>query len=161
MHMQMARIGNFRVFISVSVTGMLSKIGLPASARCVKPVTSQAFRAGLPDQRLLWTDHRFPSAGLTDGGRLCTVPVPMPKATVQPESPTLNFEAAMSELESLVERLEGGDLPLEDSLKTFERGVALTRSCQLALKEAEQKVEVLLKKAGQPSLESFTQTTDD
>jgi len=67
----------------------------------------------------------------------------------------------MSELESLVERLEGGDLPLEDSLKTFERGVALTRSCQLALKEAEQKVEVLLKKAGQPSLESFTQTTDD
>jgi len=67
----------------------------------------------------------------------------------------------MSELESLVERLEGGDLPLEDSLKTFERGVALTRSCQLALKEAEQKVEVLLKKAGQPWLESFTQTTDD
>jgi len=67
----------------------------------------------------------------------------------------------MSELESLVERLEGGDLPLEDSLKTFERGVTLTRSCQLALKEAEQKVEVLLKKAGQPSMESFTQTTDD
>lgn len=67
----------------------------------------------------------------------------------------------MSELETLVERLETGDLPLEDSLKTFERGVTLTRSCQLALKEAEQKVEILLKKTGQPSMETFTQTADD
>lgn len=85
----------------------------------------------------------------------------MPESTAQPEPSSLDFEAAMSELESLVERLEAGDLPLEDSLKTFERGVTLTRSCQQALKEAEQKVEILLKKAGQPSLESFTRTADD
>jgi len=62
----------------------------------------------------------------------------------------------MAELETLVERLEQGDLPLEESLKSFERGVQLTRSCQSALKEAEQKVEILLKKAGQPIIEEFT-----
>jgi len=61
----------------------------------------------------------------------------------------------MAELETLVERLERGDLPLEESLKAFERGVQLTRSCQSALKDAEQKVEILLKKAGQPIVEEF------
>jgi len=67
----------------------------------------------------------------------------------------------MSELEALVERLETGDLPLEESLKAFERGVTLTRCCQSALKDAEQKVEVLLKKAGQPDVEAFKPTADD
>ena len=46
----------------------------------------------------------------------------------------------MAELEAIVERLEHGDLPLEESLKQFERGVELTRTCQAALKQAEQKV---------------------
>ena len=46
----------------------------------------------------------------------------------------------MAELEALVERLERGDLPLEESLKQFERGVVLARACQTALKAAEQKV---------------------
>lgn len=55
----------------------------------------------------------------------------------------LDFEAAMAELESLVERMEAGDLPLEETLKQFERGVTLTRQCQTALKEAEQKVQIL------------------
>jgi exodeoxyribonuclease VII small subunit len=67
-----------------------------------------------------------------------------------------DFEAAMRDLEQLVERLEQGDLPLEESLAAFERGVALTRACQNALKEAEQKVEILLKKAGEPVVEEFT-----
>ncbi len=71
------------------------------------------------------------------------------------ESKSIDFEAAMRELESIVERLEHGDLPLEESLAAFERGVLLTRSCQTALKEAEQKVEILLKKAGEPSIEPF------
>lgn len=79
----------------------------------------------------------------------------MPKSSAPANQPAVDFEAAMSELESLVERLETGDLPLEESLKSFERGVALTRSCQSALKDAEQKVEVLLKKAGQPVVEAF------
>ena len=68
----------------------------------------------------------------------------------------LDFESAMRELETLVARLEQGDLPLEESLAAFERGVTLTRTCQTALKEAEQKVEILLKKAGEPSIEAFT-----
>jgi len=71
------------------------------------------------------------------------------------EAPKLDFETAMRDLEELVERLEQGDLPLEESLAAFERGVMLTRSCQTALKEAEQKVEILLKKAGEPSVEDF------
>lgn len=54
-----------------------------------------------------------------------------------------SFEAALAELESLVERMEGGDLSLEESLKSFEQGIALTRSCQQALATAEQKVEML------------------
>jgi exodeoxyribonuclease VII small subunit len=60
-----------------------------------------------------------------------------------------DFERALSDLEAIVERLEQGDLPLEESLKQFERGVELTRQCQVALKQAEQKVEILLRKAGQ------------
>ncbi|MCP3869562.1 MAG: exodeoxyribonuclease VII small subunit [Gammaproteobacteria bacterium] len=51
-----------------------------------------------------------------------------------------SFESSLTELESLVETLEQGDLSLEDSLKTFERGIQLTRSCQNALKQAEQKI---------------------
>ncbi|HEC18199.1 MAG TPA: exodeoxyribonuclease VII small subunit [Gammaproteobacteria bacterium] len=63
---------------------------------------------------------------------------------------TLDFEAALEELETLVERMEDGESSLEDSLKDFERGIELTRQCQTALAEAEQKVEILLKKDGEP-----------
>ena len=80
----------------------------------------------------------------------------MPKQSTNKNPPGVDFEAAMAELETLVERLEQGDLPLEESLKAFERGVQLTRSCQTALKDAEQKVEILLKKAGQPVVGEFT-----
>jgi exodeoxyribonuclease VII small subunit len=73
----------------------------------------------------------------------------------QKETSKLDFETAMRELEELVERLEQGELPLEESLAAFERGVMLTRTCQTALKDAEQKVEILLKKAGEPVLEDF------
>jgi len=62
---------------------------------------------------------------------------------------TADFEKWLAELESIVERLEQGDLSLEDSLRQFERGIALTRSCQAALKQAEQKVEMLLARSGQ------------
>jgi exodeoxyribonuclease VII small subunit len=72
------------------------------------------------------------------------------------KDPVPDFETAMRDLEELVERLEHGDLPLEESLAAFERGVMLTRTCQSALKEAEQKVEILLKKAGEPAVEDFT-----
>lgn len=63
---------------------------------------------------------------------------------------TPDFETALKELETLVERMETGETSLEESLKDFERGIELTRSCQTALTEAEQKVEILLKKDGEP-----------
>ena len=56
-----------------------------------------------------------------------------------------DFEASLAELEAIVQRLEQGELPLEESLRQFERGVALTRSCQRALRQAEQKIRVLSK----------------
>jgi len=82
-------------------------------------------------------------------------------ARIQKDPPKLDFETAMRDLEALVERLEHGDLPLEESLAAFEQGVTLTRSCQTALKEAEQKVEILLKKAGEPTVEEFDAETPD
>jgi exodeoxyribonuclease VII small subunit len=54
-----------------------------------------------------------------------------------------SFEDALSELEALVDILEKGDLSLEDSLKSYERGVTLTRACQETLKQAEQRVRML------------------
>ncbi len=66
-----------------------------------------------------------------------------------------NLEKAITDLENLVEELESGDLPLEKAMKKFEEGIKLTRSCQAALKDAEQKVQVLLKSAGGESLEAF------
>lgn len=69
-----------------------------------------------------------------------------------------DFEQSLGELEQLVERLERGDLPLDEALKCFERGVALTRHCQSALKAAQQKVEILLKKGSQTELQPFTGT---
>lgn len=62
----------------------------------------------------------------------------------------------MEELEKLVEQMEQGDISLEESLKAFERGIKLTRTCQQALQEAEQKVQILLEKNGQQTLEPFT-----
>ncbi|MEI6708943.1 MAG: exodeoxyribonuclease VII small subunit [Methylococcales bacterium] len=69
---------------------------------------------------------------------------------------TTLFEDSLAELEQLVSQLEQGDISLEDSLKSFERGVNLTRTCQKALQDAEQKVQILLEKNGTLSLESFT-----
>ena len=56
----------------------------------------------------------------------------------------LNLEKAMGELEEIVEQLETGDLPLDKSLQQFEKGVKLSRECQAALEQAEQKVETLI-----------------
>nr|CAA6803946.1 MAG: Exodeoxyribonuclease VII small subunit (EC [uncultured Thiotrichaceae bacterium] len=62
------------------------------------------------------------------------------KVAVEPQP---DFEGAMTELESLVQRMESGELSLEDSLREFERGVQLTRLCQDQLKAAEQRVRLL------------------
>jgi exodeoxyribonuclease VII small subunit len=66
-----------------------------------------------------------------------------------------DFEHSLALLEELVQRLEQGDLPLEEALSTFERGVALTRECQTALQAAQQKVEILLKASGEVAPQPF------
>ncbi len=73
----------------------------------------------------------------------------------------IDFESALKELETLVEKMEHGDISLEDSLKYFERGVELTRTCQQALKDAEQKVQILAEKNGRTELQAFTSNAND
>jgi exodeoxyribonuclease VII small subunit len=80
-------------------------------------------------------------------------------ATAGDEIP-VDFEASLAELEALVARLEQGDLPLDDALRSFERGVALTRQCQGALKAAQQKVEILLNNSANADPEPFTDGTE-
>ena len=69
-----------------------------------------------------------------------------------------DFEKALGDLEKLVENMEQGDLSLEDSLKHFEQGIALTRACQKALTEAEQKIQILLQDADKQVLAPFNKT---
>lgn len=66
------------------------------------------------------------------------------------KSKSFNFEEALASLEGLVEAMEEGELSLEDSLKAFETGIRLTRECQQALDQAEQKVQLLVKAGGLP-----------
>ena len=68
----------------------------------------------------------------------------------------INLEKSLADLEALVEELENGDLPLEKAMQKFEEGIKLARGCQAALKDAEQKVEILLKSTGtEDVLEEF------
>ena len=82
------------------------------------------------------------------------------KPDTQPDS-LPDFEKSLAELEALVAKLEQGDVPLEDALRTFERGVALTRQCQTALRTAQQKVEVLLTRNGEETLAPFDDDGED
>ena len=61
----------------------------------------------------------------------------------------VNFEKALEEFETLVTRMEEGELSLEDALKSYERGVALSRICQAALEEAEQRIQILNEDTGE------------
>ena len=65
------------------------------------------------------------------------------------------FEASLDKLEKLVEKMEVGDLTLEESLKIFEEGVKLTRECQQALADAEQKVKLLIEESGEVTSTDF------
>jgi exodeoxyribonuclease VII small subunit len=71
----------------------------------------------------------------------------------------VDFETSLAQLQGLVERLESGELSLEDSLTAFEQGIGLTRDCQSALAQAEQKVQQLLERDGE--LEEVPFDTDD
>lgn len=66
-----------------------------------------------------------------------------------------NFETSLQELNTLVDKMEHGDLDLEQSLKYFEQGVTLIRKCQTELKQAEQKVQILVEKNSKLELEDY------
>lgn len=70
-----------------------------------------------------------------------------------------SFEQALAEFERLVERMETGELNLEDSLKAFERGIELSRLCQHILDEAEQRIQIVTEQNGELAAEPFR--TDD
>ncbi|GAA0510293.1 exodeoxyribonuclease VII small subunit [Tatumella terrea] len=76
----------------------------------------------------------------------------MPKKT----EPSVSFEQALQELESIVRRLEGGELPLEEALNEFEKGVKLAKTGQQTLQKAEQRVQILLKPDETAELNAFT-----
>ena len=67
-----------------------------------------------------------------------------------------SFESSLAELEKIVEQLESGEMPLEESLKLFENGIRLSRECRERLNEAERRIEVLMKDGdGKLSLSEF------
>jgi exodeoxyribonuclease VII small subunit len=75
--------------------------------------------------------------------------------TTRKKIESLSFEQSMQELEMLVSKMEQGDLPLEDALQSFERGIQLARVSQQKLKDAEQKVQILTTQNGQQTLDVF------
>ncbi|OUS26706.1 exodeoxyribonuclease VII small subunit [Gammaproteobacteria bacterium 45_16_T64] len=68
---------------------------------------------------------------------------------------TIDFEKSLKTLEKLVDSMETGDLSLEQSLTAFEKGIKLTKDCQVALSQAEQRVQILIEEHGEESLEPF------
>jgi exodeoxyribonuclease VII small subunit len=72
----------------------------------------------------------------------------------KPKEP--GFEGTLAELEELVARMEAGDLPLDEALKSFERGVQLTRECQAALTAAQQRVQILSQRGAAVIAEDFS-----
>ena len=69
----------------------------------------------------------------------------------------LNFEESLDELELIVDKLEQGDLPLEEAMQLFERGLNLSKHSQSKLSDAEQKIQILMEKNGQPALKDFSE----
>ena len=73
----------------------------------------------------------------------------------------IDFEKSLHTLEQLVESMESGEMTLEKSLQAFEDGIKLTKDCQQALREAEQKVSILLSNNGEDNLEPFEEKGED
>ena len=85
----------------------------------------------------------------------------MPPKTSPSKKKGVDFEQSLSTLESLVDRMEQGDMTLEESLQAFEPGIALTRECQNRLAAAEQQVTKLIEQQGNISLEPFSDNEGD
>lgn len=85
----------------------------------------------------------------------------MPKKSTNEASPVAHFEQSLQELENLVEKMEAGDLSLEQSLTAYERGVGLYRQCQQALEQAELRVRLVTDPAQPEKSEPFDTTGND
>ncbi len=83
------------------------------------------------------------------------------QAKETPADPEVPLEAALEELEELVASLEDGEMPLEEALRVFERGVSLSRACATRLREAEQRVEVLLGSGDDASRAPFEESDEE
>src|SRR3954447_9500540 len=82
-------------------------------------------------------------------------------AKPKPAVAELNFETAMDRLESIVEQMESGKLPLEDLIVRYEEGMNLVKVCQDRLASAEQKIEIIARNsAGKPVLKNFEPSPD-
>lgn len=77
------------------------------------------------------------------------------KPSANAEKPSASFEDSLNALEALVNKMEQGDLSLEESLKAFETGIQLTRDCQTRLTAAEQQVQQLMEQQGGDGLQNF------
>jgi exodeoxyribonuclease VII small subunit len=86
--------------------------------------------------------------------------MPKSSAPAVPVSSIAEFEHSLDELEQLVTRMEGGELSLDDSLKSFERGIGLYRQCQMALEQAELRVRLLLDPQAPDTAEPFESRID-
>ena len=75
--------------------------------------------------------------------------------TDKPSSPS--FEETLTELEAIVNDMENGDLPLNQALEKFERGIKLSRLSQQSLEQAQQKVQILLRENGEDTLADFSE----
>ena len=78
-----------------------------------------------------------------------------------PKKKAVDFEQSLKSLEELVNRMEQGDMSLEESLNAFQKGIAITRECQTRLAEAEQQVNLLIEENDQYRLEAFDSEQDD
>lgn len=85
----------------------------------------------------------------------------MPPKTSSPKKKGIDFEQSLSTLETLVERMEKGDMTLDESLQAFETGIALTRECQARLAAAEQHVTTLVEQQGNIQLKPFDSDEGD
>jgi exodeoxyribonuclease VII small subunit len=79
----------------------------------------------------------------------------MPEPTPTPPATTLTFEAGLQQLEAIVKEMEGTELPLERAVELYETGMKLSASCRKQLEEAETRVEILMKRAGEVSAQPF------
>lgn len=93
--------------------------------------------------------QRFEIQGTIRARILNQNPAPISIRMTKNASQTPDFEAALQELETIVERMETGNQTLEESLKDFERGMQLSKQCQASLKQAQQRIDKLLPDNGQ------------